>query len=348
MDDSKDASADGSDTRPSNESEGNLAQQNHDTSESAISPPQSENSPEKSIIAEKFASEKSTRMSPRRPVTRSSIKRPIREENSLNSSTRSVHDSDPHAVEPTPASKKQKIAPATRTRNTRKSAATLESSMDSETPATNPISASSSHSPPPVAGSSSSTSLPDPPPPTTPSAAPPIATRIGTTRAMRATLPTPVPNLTKKSRGRRVPVRVITTTGAEIITNPAPVGSEPATDTSTGNGAVSKEKRSYVCSVEGCGKCFHRGEHLKRHIRSIHTHEKPFKCTYPECDKNFNRHDNLLQHLKVHKQAQATAAMTASRSSAVLLSNGKGKSKAKSKGQPSCEGFPDAHRSTSS
>lgn len=30
----------------------------------------------------------------------------------------------------------------------------------------------------------------------------------------------------------------------------------------------------YVCKVEECGKCFSRGEHLKRHIRSIHTHEK--------------------------------------------------------------------------
>jgi hypothetical protein len=32
--------------------------------------------------------------------------------------------------------------------------------------------------------------------------------------------------------------------------------------------------RSYVCRVNGCGKCFQRGEHLKRHIRSIHTNEK--------------------------------------------------------------------------
>jgi hypothetical protein len=32
--------------------------------------------------------------------------------------------------------------------------------------------------------------------------------------------------------------------------------------------------RAYVCRVNGCGKCFQRGEHLKRHIRSIHTNEK--------------------------------------------------------------------------
>ena len=67
----------------------------------------------------------------------------------------------------------------------------------------------------------------------------------------RAILPVPVPNLTKKSRGRRVPTR-------EAIDAPIDV----------------KNKRMYVCKVEGCGKCFNRGEHLKRHIRSIHTHEK--------------------------------------------------------------------------
>jgi len=67
----------------------------------------------------------------------------------------------------------------------------------------------------------------------------------------RVILPVPVPNLTKKSRGRRVPTQ-------EAIDVPIDV----------------KDKRMYVCKVEGCGKCFNRGEHLKRHIRSIHTHEK--------------------------------------------------------------------------
>ncbi|TFK42156.1 hypothetical protein BDQ12DRAFT_677722 [Crucibulum laeve] len=94
----------------------------------------------------------------------------------------------------------------------------------------------------------------------------------------RAKLPTPVPNLTKKSRGRRVPTK------------------EAGTD------KPQEETRLYVCTVEGCGKCFNRGEHLKRHIRSIHTYEKPFQCTHLLCDKHFNRHDNLLQHLKVHKE----------------------------------------------
>lgn len=71
----------------------------------------------------------------------------------------------------------------------------------------------------------------------------------------RAVFPVPVPNLTKKSRGRRVPTtQTLDTT------------------------SVQPEKRVYICKVDGCGKCFHRGEHLKRHIRSIHTHEKRESC----------------------------------------------------------------------
>lgn len=32
--------------------------------------------------------------------------------------------------------------------------------------------------------------------------------------------------------------------------------------------------RMFACKIEGCGKVFKRSEHLKRHIRSIHTMEK--------------------------------------------------------------------------
>ena len=71
---------------------------------------------------------------------------------------------------------------------------------------------------------------------------------------IRTAPPVPVPNLTKKSRGRRVP-----TTG------------DPAAE---GENEEGKKGRVYVCKVQECGKCFSRGEHLKRHIRSIHTHEK--------------------------------------------------------------------------
>jgi len=56
--------------------------------------------------------------------------------------------------------------------------------------------------------------------------------------------PAPVPHLTKKSRGRRVP--------------------EPD----------EARERTHICAVPGCSKSFARAEHLKRHVISLHTHEK--------------------------------------------------------------------------
>jgi len=89
--------------------------------------------------------------------------------------------------------------------------------------------------------------------------------------------PVPVPNLTKKSRGRHVPT--------------APdIAQEKSRE---------KNTRTFMCPVPDCGKCFARGEHLKRHVRSIHTNEKPHKC--PICGKDFSRNDNLGQHMRVHK-----------------------------------------------
>lgn len=82
-----------------------------------------------------------------------------------------------------------------------------------------------------------------------PSSAPTLDDRRGP--RSRASHPVPVPNLTKKSRGRRVPTKSV-----------------------RDKDGVQKASRLYVCKVEDCGKCFNRGEHLKRHTRSIHTHEK--------------------------------------------------------------------------
>lgn len=102
-------------------------------------------------------------------------------------------------------------------------------------------------------------------------------------------VPVPVPNLTKKSRGRRVP------TVATLDISPRRSG-DGDFHTASGKGA-----RVHLCQVPGCGKCFARGEHLKRHVRSIHTYDKPHKCPYPGCGKDFSRHDNLGQHMRVHK-----------------------------------------------
>ncbi|KZV93727.1 hypothetical protein EXIGLDRAFT_612657 [Exidia glandulosa HHB12029] len=94
--------------------------------------------------------------------------------------------------------------------------------------------------------------------------------------------PVPIPNLTKKSRGRHVP------TTPFVLQN-----------------GISKNIRLHTCTVEGCGKCFARGEHLKRHIRSIHTNDKPYKCMVSGCGKSFSRHDNLNQHTRIHKNYSA-------------------------------------------
>ncbi|KAG6374630.1 hypothetical protein JVT61DRAFT_3994 [Boletus reticuloceps] len=104
-------------------------------------------------------------------------------------------------------------------------------------------------------------------------------------RAPRAMtkVPVPIPNLTKKSRGRKVPT----------------FNGEPVYAASRDR--TKKGARTYTCHAEGCGKCFVRGEHLKRHIRSIHTDEKPWTCTYENCNRAFSRRDNLNQHLRIHK-----------------------------------------------
>ena len=54
--------------------------------------------------------------------------------------------------------------------------------------------------------------------------------------------------------------------------------------------------KTFVCQL--CSRRFRRQEHLKRHYRSLHTHDKPFECN--ECGKKFSRSDNLAQHARTH------------------------------------------------
>ncbi|KAF2405344.1 hypothetical protein EJ06DRAFT_552748 [Trichodelitschia bisporula] len=54
--------------------------------------------------------------------------------------------------------------------------------------------------------------------------------------------------------------------------------------------------KTFVCTL--CSRRFRRQEHLKRHYRSLHTHEKPFECN--DCGKKFSRSDNLSQHQRTH------------------------------------------------
>ncbi|KAI0789481.1 hypothetical protein C8Q75DRAFT_718362 [Abortiporus biennis] len=93
--------------------------------------------------------------------------------------------------------------------------------------------------------------------------------------------PIPVPNLTKKARGRAVPTK-------DALLKPGNTG------------------RHFMCTVEDCRKVFTRSEHLKRHTRSIHTNERPFQCDEPDCGKFFTRHDNLLQHQRSHRNSASS------------------------------------------
>ncbi|KAI5885000.1 uncharacterized protein SCHCODRAFT_01342648, partial [Schizophyllum commune H4-8] len=44
-----------------------------------------------------------------------------------------------------------------------------------------------------------------------------------------------------------------------------------------------------------------RKEHLKRHVKSLHTEDKPHVFPYPHCEKRFCRRDNLGQHVRIHQ-----------------------------------------------
>lgn len=76
---------------------------------------------------------------------------------------------------------------------------------------------------------------------------------------------------TKPSRGRRPVV------SPELNLDPTVDSATASTMqqvTFTGLTKTGKPKKIFVCRVPGCDKCFRRSEHLKRHIRSIHTNDK--------------------------------------------------------------------------
>jgi len=111
------------------------------------------------------------------------------------------------------------------------------------------------------------------------------ASTEGASRTRRAPLPVPVPNLIKKSRGRKVPYvpvlrggegigEGLPVTGVVALTPSGRRGRRRTAASNLDDDAPAVEERTFVCMVPGCGKCFVRGEHLKRHVRSIHTDDK--------------------------------------------------------------------------
>lgn len=103
--------------------------------------------------------------------------------------------------------------------------------------------------------------------------------------------PVPVPNLTKKSRGRKVPVDARAkqlSPHASRLTLDNPDPETPGSYSSQSKakviyGGIQKAsgERRFVCTAEGCGKCFVRGEHLKRHVKSLHTYDKRKQPSLP-------------------------------------------------------------------
>jgi C2H2 transcription facotor len=84
---------------------------------------------------------------------------------------------------------------------------------------------------------------------------------------------------------------VVSSSDAPGQTPPAPVNRRGRKQSLTED-----PSKTFVCTL--CSRRFRRQEHLKRHYRSLHTHDKPFECN--ECGKKFSRSDNLAQHARTH------------------------------------------------
>ena len=79
-------------------------------------------------------------------------------------------------------------------------------------------------------------------------------------------------------------------------TDNQPAASQPVARRGRKQSLTEDPSKTFVCTL--CSRRFRRQEHLKRHYRSLHTHDKPFECN--ECGKKFSRSDNLSQHARTH------------------------------------------------
>ena len=107
------------------------------------------------------------------------------------------------------------------------------------------------------------------------------------------------------------------TPAASSANNPEPVGTvhnrpnpdtikEPLNDNRSFSNDEDEQDKPFPCP--DCAKQFKRSEHLKRHIRSVHSNIRPFHCKY--CEKKFSRSDNLAQHLKTHYKVNTNGTTT--------------------------------------
>lgn len=113
-----------------------------------------------------------------------------------------------------------------------------------------------------------------------------------------ADLPTPMTQISPNSPGNLLPPNAVGNQNHQqnVTRRKRTSMSKPKAIVSTS--PLDGEEKPFKC--DQCNKAFRRSEHLKRHVRSVHSTERPFHCQF--CDKKFSRSDNLSQHLKTHKK----------------------------------------------
>ncbi|CCE79409.1 Piso0_001469 [Millerozyma farinosa CBS 7064] len=127
------------------------------------------------------------------------------------------------------------------------------------------------------------------------------------------TKPGPLPSVAQKKKRRKSSHTSSSPTysGREDVTYTQPIAVihnipplKSSQDLRSGND--DDEEKPFPCTE--CSKQFKRSEHLKRHIRSVHSNIRPFHCKY--CEKKFSRSDNLAQHLKTHYKLNGNGSTT--------------------------------------
>ncbi|KXS18791.1 hypothetical protein M427DRAFT_152799 [Gonapodya prolifera JEL478] len=56
------------------------------------------------------------------------------------------------------------------------------------------------------------------------------------------------------------------------------------------------------CDVRECGRRFSTRGHLKRHVLTFHSDDRPYECGVDGCPARFSRMDNCRQHQRVHRR----------------------------------------------
>ncbi|KAF2769915.1 hypothetical protein EJ03DRAFT_86489 [Teratosphaeria nubilosa] len=114
-------------------------------------------------------------------------------------------------------------------------------------------------------------------------------------KAMDASTPSSQANTQQSSTA---PTSNAPSTTSEAAESQAPTPTQSSTVSRRGRkqSLTDDPSKTFVCTL--CSRRFRRQEHLKRHYRSLHTHDKPFECT--DCGKKFSRSDNLSQHQRTH------------------------------------------------